>query len=876
MQMNVDINKMDLEKHTPMMQQYLRIKAEHPDILLFYRMGDFYELFFDDAHKAANLLDITLTHRGKTNGDPIPMAGVPYHAADNYLAKLVKQGQSIAICEQIGDPKTSKGPVKREVVRIVTPGTLTEDSLLDEKQINLLCAIHSEQINNNETVFGIASLELSSGHFNICQVNGIESLKNEVTRLRPAEILLSENTSHNIQQALQQNYPVSFKLLNEWLFTLNHAKQTLAEQYTISNLDSFACDDVPSATIAAGCIIDYLKKTQRSALPHLHRFKVDRSADYILIDANTRRNLELEYHSGGQHNHTLAGILDYTATPMGSRLLRRWINQPLRNTNTLANRNELVEELINKQAYTNIETILKQVGDVERILSRIALRSASPRDLAKLRSSLFVLPELQQSLVSFKSSLLAQLKEQISEHPETLKLLTEAIIGNPPVVIRDGGFIAKSYDTELDELRSLQDNASEFLEKLEAKEKQRTGLNTLKVGYNRVHGYYIEVSRNQSEKMPDNYQRRQTLKASERYITPELKELEDKVLSANERALAREKQLYSNILEQLNTRLLPLQQTAAALAQLDVLNNFAERADTNHYCKPNFNQAETKQGEINILAGRHPVIEQVQSQPFSPNDITLNKSQHMFIITGPNMGGKSTYMRQVALIVIMAHIGSFVPATKASLGKTDQIFTRIGASDDLSSGRSTFMVEMTETANILHNATESSLVLMDEVGRGTGTHDGMSIAWASAWYLADKIKALTLFATHYFHLTQLPDELNGCINVHLDAVEHNNQLVFLHQVKQGPTDKSYGIQVAALAGLPDSVIQLANTTMSSLVEQQTNNVTASEDQSDSDTSRPESELQLMLQKIDINQTTPMEALNLLEQLKKIGSKTRNP
>ncbi|VAW94016.1 DNA mismatch repair protein MutS [hydrothermal vent metagenome] len=854
------------EQHTPMMQQYLRIKAEHPDILLFYRMGDFYEMFFDDAHKAANLLDITLTARGKANGEPIPMAGVPYHAADNYLAKLVKQGQSIAICEQIGDPKTSKGPVAREVVRIVTPGTLTEEALLDEKQINLLCAVHAEQSKDTIPQFGIASLELSSGHFNICQVSGLENLQSELTRLHPAEILLNETDPLNLQQVLQQNYPISFKQQHEWLFNWNKAEQTLAEQFATNDLSSFACNDVPLATIAAGCIIDYLKTTQRSALPHIHRFKVDRKADYILIDASTRRNLELEYHIGGQHNHTLAGILDYTATAMGSRLLRRWIHQPLCNKKILTERHQLINELVEQQRYPQIDTILKQVGDAERILTRIALKSASPRDLAKLRATLFVLPELQQSLSGLKAPLILQLSKHISEHPETLNLLTVAIVENPPVVIRDGNFIAKGYDSELDELKSLQDNASEFLSNLEAREKQRTGLSTLKVGYNRVHGYYIEVSRNQSNKMPDDYQRRQTLKASERYITPELKELEDKVLSANERALAREKKLYDGILEQLNVQLQPLQITARALAELDVLNNFAERAQTNHYCMPTFAKANSDQNGIEIKAGRHPVIEQVQTTPFTPNDITLNSKQHLFIITGPNMGGKSTYMRQIALIVIMAHIGSFVPATDVKLGLTDQIFTRIGASDDLSSGRSTFMVEMTETANILHNATENSLVLMDEVGRGTGTQDGMSLAWASAWYLADKLKALTLFATHYFHLTQLPDMLKGSVNVHLDAVEHGDSLVFLHQVKPGPTDKSYGIQVAALAGLPPQVIELAKQTLASYITDEAKTPPLA---TTTETAEKDSGLKQALKNIDLNQTTPMEALKQLEQLKKL-------
>ena len=869
--MEITINNqiINLEKHTPMMQQYLRIKAEHPDILLFYRMGDFYELFFDDAHKAANLLDITLTARGKSNGDPIPMAGVPYHAADNYLAKLVKQGQSIAICEQIGDPKTSKGPVKREVVRIVTPGTLTDEALLDEKQINLLCAIHAspQSQTNDEPLFGIASLEISSGHFAICQVEGIENLKNEISRLHPAEILLNENDPFQLVQILQQNYSISFKQQGDWIFNLSQAEKSLSEQFAVKDLTGFACQDIPLAITAAGCIIEYLKATQRSALPHLHHFKVERKSDFILIDSATRRNLELEFHLGGQHNHTLAGILDYTATPMGSRLLRRWINQPLRDNNVLSNRNTLIAELVKQQYYLPIEQRLKQVGDVERILSRIALNSASPRDLSRLRNTLTQLPALQKVTAKIKAPLIKQLKKQMSEHPRCLQLLNRAIIDNPPVVIRDGGFIKQGFDSELDELRGLQNNASDFLSKLEAREKQRTGLHTLKVGYNRVHGYYIEVSRNQSEKMPDDYQRRQTLKAAERYITPELKELEDKVLSANERALAKEKVLYDEILKQLNVQLLALQQTAQALAELDVLNNLAERAETHHYCQPEFTDPDSN--EIQIQAGRHPVIEQVQKLAFCPNDISFNPSQHMLIVTGPNMGGKSTYMRQVALIVIMAHIGSFVPASSARLGQTDQIFSRIGASDDLSSGRSTFMVEMTETANILHNATANSLILMDEVGRGTGTLDGMSLAWASAWYLADKIKAHTLFATHYFQLTELSEQLTGCTNVHLDAVEHNQQLVFLHQVKPGPTDKSYGIQVAALAGLPKSVIQLANNTLATFNNQTTTDK-VNQNTRVIDTHPSENTALInTLKDININETTPMDALRLLEKLKNL-------
>ncbi|MCW9023682.1 MAG: DNA mismatch repair protein MutS, partial [Gammaproteobacteria bacterium] len=674
--------------HTPMMQQYLRIKADYPDILLFYRMGDFYELFFEDAQKASKLLDITLTARGQSAGEPIPMAGVPYHAADNYLARLVKMGKSIAICEQIGDPATSKGPVERKVMRIVTPGTLTDEALLEERKENLLAAIYTQ----NE-ITGIATLDMASGRFCLSQIAGQEALLAELERLRPAEILISEETD----KQLFEHVTGCLKRQAPWRFDKDTATRQLCQQFQTRELNGFGCDDAPLAISAAGCLLQYVKDTQHDFLPHIHALKVERREDSIILDAATRRNLELEYSLAGHHQHTLAGLLDHTATPMGSRLLRRWINRPLRDHAVLSQRQQIIAQLLNQHTHETLHPYLQQIGDIERILTRVALRSARPRDLTRLRTALGTLPDIHQLLTSASNSALKELLLQINQFPQVFKLLLTALIETPPLLIRDGGVIAPGYDQELDKLRGLQGNADQFLLELEEREKQRTGINTLKVGYNRVHGYYIELGRIHAEKVPIDYQRRQTLKAAERYITPELKELEDKVLSANGRALAREKALYDELLEKLNQDLITLQISARALAKLDVLNTLAERAETLQMTAP---ELSTEAG-IEIQAGRHPVIEQALADPFTPNDIRLSPERHMLMITGPNMGGKSTYMRQTAIITLMAYIGSYIPAESARIGPIDRIFTRIGAADDLASGRSTFMVEMTETANIL-------------------------------------------------------------------------------------------------------------------------------------------------------------------------------
>lgn len=858
--------KKKTEQHTPMMQQYLRIKAENPDILLFYRMGDFYELFFDDARQAAKLLDISLTARGSSNGNPIPMAGVPYHAADNYLARLLRKGMSVAICEQIGDPATSKGPVDRKVMRIVTPGTVTDEALLEQGKESLVVALSL----GSEEHFGIAMLDMSSGRFAVLQAQGKEALFSELQRLRPAELLISEEEDITLYQHRISN----IKQRAPWHFDSASATRELCDQFSTKDLAGFGCADLPLAISAAGCLLAYVKETQRSALPHIQALHTESREDCLILDASTRYNLELSESISGHKNNTLSAILDHTATPMGSRLLHRWIHRPLRDHTILNQRQESIESILSLQAYVELNTVLRGIGDIERVLTRIALKSARPRDLALLRNSLAQLPALQNCLSSHKSEHIKTLSKKINTHPKTHALLNKAVIETPPLLIRDGGVIATGYDKELDELRSLQENAGDFLAKLEAKEKKETGINALKVGYNRVHGYYIEISRLHSDVVPEHYQRRQTLKAAERFITPELKALEDKVLSANERALAREKCLYNTLIDELGLSLITLQNCTQGLSELDVLHNLAERADLLNFVRPTL----VNKNGINIKNGRHPVIEQVQDAPFTPNDISLSDKEHLHLITGPNMGGKSTYMRQTALIVLMAHIGCFVPATSAEIGNIDRIFTRIGASDDLASGRSTFMVEMTETANILHNATANSLVLLDEIGRGTSTYDGLSLAWACAEHLAVKTKALTLFATHYFELTELADKLAGCINVHLDAVEHGDTLVFLHKVKPGTVNKSYGLQVATLAGVPREVIEkaklklltLENENTESSPTQLTNSKSNQVNSSIPDDILPlNSELLALITELKPDELSPREALEILYQLKKL-------
>lgn len=849
-------SKNTLSQHTPMMQQFLRIKAEHPDILLFYRMGDFYELFFDDARKASQLLDITLTARGKSNGEPIPMCGIPYHAADNYLARLINAGESVALCEQVGDPATSKGPVERQVMRIVTPGTVTDENLLEERRDNFLMSIASydEQI-------GISVLDVGSGRFFVQQLQTEEQLHTELERIKPAELLISEDdvllSQLNSFKGLRRQPP--------WYFELDTCQRLLTTQFGTKDLSGFGCDGMTQAILAAGCLMQYVNDTQRTALPHIQGLRVERSEDSILLDAASRKNLELETNLSGGQDNTLASVIDKTSTAMGSRCLRRWINRPLRDQAQLKNRHNAVAALLVNRDYVGIQDQLKHIGDIERIISRVALKSARPRDLFTLGNSLNRLPDIQQLLTPLASTHISELASRISEHPQTVALLKSAIIENPPVVIRDGGVIGEGYDEQLDELRNLSKNADQFLIDLEIREKERTGINTLKVSYNRVHGFYIEISRMQSDKAPADYVRRQTLKSSERFITPELKAFEDKVLSAKERALSREKFLYDELLDKLLICLKPLQNCAESLSELDTLSCFAERADSLNYCQPEFQT----RSAINISAGRHPVVEQVTENNFIPNDCKLNDAQRMLIITGPNMGGKSTYMRQTALIVLMAHIGCYVPADKAVIGSIDRIFTRIGASDDLASGRSTFMVEMTEAANILNNATEKSLVLMDEIGRGTSTFDGLSLAWACAESLALETRPFTLFATHYFELTSMVSEIKSVKNIHLDAVEHGENIVFMHAVKDGPANQSYGLQVAKLAGVPSSVINNAKKKLQVLERQSANShevfVEKTTGQLELFNNNPHPIVE-QLQEIQVDDLNPRQALELLYEL----------
>jgi DNA mismatch repair protein MutS len=838
------------------MQQYLRIKAAYPHMLLFYRMGDFYELFYEDAERAARLLDITLTKRGHSAGAPIPMAGVPYHAAESYLAKLVRQGESVAICEQIGDPAKSKGPVERQVVRIVTPGTLTDEVLLEEKQENLLAAV-SESANG----VGIGWLELSSGRFAVLEVPSAEALRSEIERLAPSEILLSEDS----------RIPERFGLKNvtrrpPWHFDPESGERLLCAQFGTRDLVGFGCQEFTTAIGAAGCLLQYLQDTQRGGLPHIRGLSVELRDDAVVLDAATRRNLEITQSLSGGPEHTLASVMDRTCTAMGSRLLRRWLGRPLRDQAAVRGRHAAIAELIGSAGYVPLEGELGGIGDLERILARVALGSARPRDLAVLRDSLERLPVLQEALAPLEGALLRELASAIGTHPESLELLRTAIIDNPPVLIRDGGVLATGYDAELDQLRSLSTNADQFLLELEARERERTGIATLKVSYNRVHGYYIEVGRTHAERIPDDYTRRQTLKGAERYVTPDLKRFEDQVLSARERALAREKALYDGLLERLAAWLPALQESAAAIAALDVLCNLAERARTLDWVQPEL----TDDALIEICDGQHPVVEQVITGPFVANGVRLDDTRRMLVVTGPNMGGKSTFMRQTALIVLMAYAGSFVPAGAARLGPLDRIFSRIGAADDLAGGRSTFMVEMEETANILHNATDRSLVLMDEIGRGTSTFDGLSLAWSCGVELATQIRAFTLFATHYFELTTLPDEHPGIANVHLDAVEHADSIVFLHAVREGPANQSYGLQVAALAGVPRAVIERARLRLRELED-------AAQRHSDSGATQlslfplePPNPAVETLKGVDPDALTPRAALDLLYRLKALA------
>jgi DNA mismatch repair protein MutS len=854
-------DNIDHSNHTPMMQQYLRIKAQHPDVLLFYRMGDFYEMFYDDARRAAQLLDIALTQRGASAGAPIPMAGVPAVTLDGYLAKLVRKGQSVAICEQRGEPGKTKGPMEREVVRIVTPGTLTDEALLDERRDTVLASAFGQ-----EGRFGLAWLDLSAGRFNVMEVETSAALEAELERLKPAELLAPDGAQPFLTlTAAGQERP--WRLRAPWHFELSSATISLTEQFGTRDLAGFGCADKPLAICAAGALLAYVRETQKSALPHLLSITTEEQDAALVMDPATRRNLELDESLSGLSDLTLAGVFDRSSTSMGGRLLRRWLHRPLRDQAELRSRYDAVASLIENARHVGLAQSLKAIGDLERILSRVALRSARPRDLTQLRGSLAALPTLRQSLSDNVSPLISQLFSAVAEHSAEHALLVKAIVDSPPHYLRDGGVIADGYDAELDELRSLSGNTEQFMVDLEQRERQRSGLSSLKLGFNRVQGFFIEVNRSQADGVPADYVRRQTVKSAERFITPELKSFEDKVLGARDRALAREKTLYEELLTTICSNLAQIQATTAALAQIDVLTCFAERAVTLDCARPEL----VDEPVLKIEAGRHPVVERAAREPFIPNDLLFDDGRRMLIITGPNMGGKSTYMRQTALIVILAHIGCYVPARRAVLGPMDRIFTRIGASDDLAGGRSTFMLEMTETANILNNATEKSLVLMDEVGRGTSTFDGLSLAWACAAFIARKIRAFTLFATHYFELTSLASEAPGVANVHVEAVEHGDRLVFLHTVKEGPANQSYGLQVAALAGIPKSVTTQARRYLTELERERDAMRSFNSPQSELPLFAPPqvSAALAALRVIDPDTLSPRDALDFVFRLKKL-------
>ena len=846
---------MSQTQHTPMMQQYLKIKADFADMLLFYRMGDFYELFMDDAIEASKLLDITLTYRGKSNDKPIPMCGVPYHSVEPYLAKLVKKGQSIAICEQIGDPKTSKGPVERKVVRIITPGTVTEEALMDARNESLLIAIFS-----HKNGYGLATCEFSSGRVNVLEVANKETLLAQVERLAPSEILLEEDCS--LINELSQ-FPLSQR--PSWDFDKDTAMLVVCKHYHTQDLKGFGLEESSPTVNALGCLFNYIEHTQKSVMKHIQPIQTELLDEFLHLDAGTRRNLEIEINNHGETKHTLCELLDCTTTAMGSRKLRRWIKQPLQNRERLNQRLNLITVIMQNHLTIEIQDILKGIGDIERISTRISMLTARPRDLITLSQSLKQIDPIKQLLNQINDDEINNLNNNLQTHSHIIELIDKAITENPPMVIRDGGVIANGYHSDLDELRRISTDASQYMLDFEQGEKDSSGISALKVGYNRVHGYYIEISKLHSDKAPEHYIRRQTLKAVERYTTPELKKFEDKVLSSKEKSLAFEKELYQELLESFADDIADLQKTAQNIAKLDVITNLAERASTLDFCRPQL----TDDNCIEIHKGRHPVVEQIQNTPFEPNDLKLDKDTQMLIITGPNMGGKSTYMRQNALIVLMAGIGCYVPAKSAKIGKIDRIFTRIGAGDDLTKGRSTFMVEMTETANILHNATENSLVLMDEIGRGTSTYDGLALAQACALHLAQINQSFTLFATHYFELTKLDEQINNIANVHLDAIEHKDTIVFLHSVKNGAASRSYGLQVAALAGIPSKVLQNAKSTLKQLEQNNHSNEPVPVQTSFFDAIPEESAVEKELKQINPDDLTPRQALDFLYQLKKL-------
>ncbi|TDN69622.1 DNA mismatch repair protein MutS [Paraburkholderia sp. BL10I2N1] len=872
-------------QHTPMMQQYLRIKSEHPGTLVFYRMGDFYELFFEDAEKAARLLDLTLTQRGASAGNPIKMAGVPHHAVEQYLAKLVKLGESVAICEQVGDPATSKGPVERKVMRVVTPGTLTDAALLSDKNdvyLLAMCVGHNRR--GVATTIGLAWLNLASGALRLTEV-APDQVTAALERIRPAEILVADPPAGREDRSPAAGSG-ALTHVPAWHFDVASGTQRLCDQLDVASLDGFGAHSLTSACGAAGALLLYAAATQGQQLRHVRSLKIESESEFIGLDPSTRRNLELTETLRGTESPTLCSLLDTCCTTMGSRLLRHWLHHPPRDTALAQARQQATGALLDAPVSASLDSLrsaLRQISDIERITGRLALLSARPRDLSSLRDTFIALPELRTQLAPLTAGAASLARIHLSLEPpeECVELLSRAVAPEPAAMVRDGGVIARGYDAELDELRDISENCGQFLIDLETRERARTGITNLRVEYNKVHGFYIEVTRGQTDKVPDDYRRRQTLKNAERYITPELKTFEDKALSAQERALARERALYDTLLQSLLPFIADCQRVAGALAELDLLAAFAERARALDWVAPAFSET----AGIEIEQGRHPVVE-AQVEQFIANDCTLSPERRLLLITGPNMGGKSTFMRQTALIALMAYVGSYVPARRARFGPIDRIFTRIGAADDLAGGRSTFMVEMTEAAAILNDATPQSLVLMDEIGRGTSTFDGLALAWAIARHLLAHNGCQTLFATHYFELTQLPGEFPQAANVHLSAVEHGHGIVFLHAVEEGPANQSYGLQVAQLAGVPGAVIRAARKHLAYLEQQSVTQGTPQldlfaapqllEDVEDEpatpEAAAPNPALE-RLRSIDVDNLRPRDALDLLYELQDLAGAT---
>lgn len=843
-----------------MMQQYLRIKADYPDTLLFYRMGDFYELFYEDAEKASGLLGITLTSRSKSSKNPVKMAGVPFHSINQYIRKLIDHSLPVAICEQIGDPATSKGPVERKVTRVITPGTLTDEELLDERSESALCAV--AKIDNT---WALAMLDVASGRFTAREMPNGQSVQSEIERIKPAEILVSE-VDENADK-LEFN---SVQKIPHWYFNYARSIELLKKQFQVRTLSAFGCERHPQASSTAGALLQYAIDVWSKELPHIHSLRIEESDDFVQIDAQSWRNLEIEATLLGDPKNSLLSLFDKCSTTMGSRLLRRWFRYPVRNQEEVRKRHRVIEHMLDETDSIEVAAMLRKIGDVERISSRIATRTAKPLDLVRLKESLQAVPDLISSLHSAQCEDTASICWRMDALPELTELVGQAILDEPAALVRDGGVIRKGYDARLDELTRLRDDSGRALIELETRERERTGIKNLKVHYNRVHGYYIEISRLLADQVPEDYTRRQTLKATERYITPELQKFESQILNAKEQALAREKVLYEELVEQLLKFVSKIQTTAQALAEIDVLCNFSIRAQTLDLCRPDL----VTKNSLSIDSGRHPLVEAVLDKPFVPNSVELNQQNRLMLVTGPNMGGKSTYMRQTALIALLSYTGSFVPAVSAEIGPIDRIFTRIGASDDLVSGNSTFMVEMTEMATILHGATKSSLVLVDEIGRGTSTYDGLALAWACALSLLNCVRALCMFSTHYFEITALAHEMPGARNVHLDAVEHHGDIVFLYDVKDGAADQSYGIQVAQLAGIPEKVIQEAKRKLielsNSMAQDSVRIQGAVQASIFSEQNESESAALKRLEESNPDDLTPREALALLYELKNLS------